>query len=549
MLRILLLCSIGVTAHSAPTVEVDWDKLAREARQLRTQGSAGGASVLDALEARARHVLEGLQHPTNRETWQQAVPGLRKQLMASLGLSHLPKPLARNVRTVGTIVRDSYVIEKLIYETLPGTQVPVHVYRPARVKNGKGPAILFVPGHWWADSKSRPDFQAFCITMARWGFVVLTYDPFGQGERGISLRDHRRTELLLIGVAQQGVVVFESLCALEYLLSRPDVDPERIGMTGASGGGFNSWILPAIEPRIAVTVPVVGTSEFYEQLHVCRPLDWYRAKEHCHFVPGLLRYANNHELLATVAPRPVKIIAAHNDQSFPMPGIRKVAAYGRRLFTALGSPERMGYFEDAVQGHGYQKKKREEAYGWFCRWLKGEGDGRAIPEPPTTPFPWDADELRCFPRGENRPAGPGMVSYARTVAEKLPPREETPRRETMEKALIKALGLPFWNARLYTGPKLEQGSFSVAAGLRVKRALWRLKDGVTIPAIFLKPRGRCTGALLAACDDGKETLLGHTAIRTAIDSGMAVLLADLRGFGELAIDKPGWAFAVSLLLG
>ena len=111
--------------------------------------------------------------------------------------------------------------------------------------------------------------------------------------------------------------------------------PERVGITGASGGGYNTWITAALDDRIAAAVPVVGTSEFAEQIRVCRPLDWYHAAEHCHFVPGLIRYANNHELLAMAAPKPVLIIAASRDQSFPVAGVREVADYGRELYDVV----------------------------------------------------------------------------------------------------------------------------------------------------------------------------------------------------------------------
>jgi dipeptidyl aminopeptidase/acylaminoacyl peptidase len=97
-----------------------------------------------------------------------------------------------------------YRIEKIVFETLPGVQVPAHLYVPDGLA-GRAPAVLFYVGHWWPDSKARPDFQAFSINMARFGFVVLTWDPFGQGERGISSRDHRRTETLLVGARNRGI--------------------------------------------------------------------------------------------------------------------------------------------------------------------------------------------------------------------------------------------------------------------------------------------------------------------------------------------------------
>jgi dienelactone hydrolase len=503
-----------------------------EPLDLPPPGPNRGEEVLDLLEARARAVLAAIEHPGDRASWEKETPRLRNELLASLGLARLPKPRPTKLRTLGMIERGDYRIEKLVYETLPGVEVPAHLYRPA-ASAGKGPAILFVPGHWWADSKTKTDFQAFCITMARRGFVVLTYDPFGQGERGISQRDHRRTELLAVGVAQQAIVDFESLCALEILLARPEVDPARIGMTGASGGGYNSWIVPSLDPRIAVSVPVVGTSEFYEQLCAVRERDWYDAKEHCHFVPGLLRYANNHEFVAMLAPRPLLIIAAHNDHSFRIPGNRAVAEYGARLYHELGAPERIRYVEDETEGHGYQKKKREAAYGWFLKWLKGEGDGGPLPEPPAPTSPWDAPELRCFPPGENRPAGPGLVALAKSLAAQ-------PRSRPDPGRLAQALGIPL-QPRPDSSPTLLRGE-----GPRVR---WVGRDGLEIPGVLIPPSGDWTGAVLAAADAGKESLREQPELQAARRAGQAVLLADVRGTGELATGKPGWTFAVSLLLG
>jgi dienelactone hydrolase len=512
----------------------------------------GDGPILDGLEARVRDAQAALQAPEDRAAWEKAVPKIRRELRRSLGLDLLPEARPRNLRSVGVVSRGDYRIEKLVYETLPSTEVPAHLYLPAHAE-GKIPAILFVPGHWYADSKTRPEFQSFAIMMARRGFAVLTYDPFGQGERGISVRDHRRTELLAVGVAQEAIVAFESLCAFEVLLARPEVDAARVGMTGASGGGFNSWILPALEPRIAVTVPVVGTSDFLEQLRAVRNVDWFAAKEHCHFIPRLLRYANNHELLACVAPRPVMVISAHNDIGFPCGGQRSVVRYGEGLYAALGAQGKVAYFEDVEEGHGYQKRKREAAYGWLLKWLMGEGDGRAVPEPALEIPAWDAPELRCFPPGQYRPAGPGMIALAKSLAAKAPPPPEgadQPRR-----ALCAILGIPY-PLPLPSAPDLvsreerlaicDFGATSVGRELRVG---WRTPDGVFIPALRFLPERPSRGALVAVSDGGKESLLDHPAVRQARAAGWAVYLADLRGMGELGVTKPGWVYATSLLLG
>src|SRR5262249_1092115 len=157
-------------------------------------------------------------------------------------------------------------------------------------------------------------------------------------------------------------------------------------------------------------------SEFAEQIRVCRPLDWYHAAEHCDFVPDLIRYANNHELLGMAAPKPVLIIVAAQDQSFPVAGVREVAAYGRELYASYGAAERLKLVVGEAEGHGYQRAKREAAYGWFLRWLSGRGDGGPHPEPPTRTEPPDSVELRCFPAGRNEPSGPAMIGAMRRLA-------------------------------------------------------------------------------------------------------------------------------------
>ena len=468
--------------------------------------TAGEKAVLDNLERRAREALAAIPHARTAEEADKARPGLRWQLEKSLGFRRLPWPPELRARVVGVLPRPGYRLEKIVYESLPGTQVPAHLYVPEGLKE-RAPAILFYTGHWWADSKARPDFQAFSINMARLGFVVLSFDAFGQGERGISNRDHRRTEALLVGVAQQGFAEYETQCALEYLLSRQEVDPKRVGMTGASGGGYNTWMTTALDERIRVAVPVVGTSEFYEQLSVCRPLDWYRANEHCHFVPGLIRYANNHELVAMAAPRPLLIVAASQDQSFPIAGVRQVAAYARSLYDAYGAPEKFAFFEDSSSGHGYQQKKREAAYGWLLRWLMNRGDGDPFAEPPTETAAADSVELRCFPVGENQPAGPGMIEAVRRLAKDLPPRR----------------------ARL----ALAQSS----------------ESDLTIPVLWWRPQGRARGVVAAVDDRGKEALASDPAVQAILKRGWAVCGMDPRGIGELATTKAGWVFAVSLLLG
>ncbi|HUV13596.1 MAG TPA: prolyl oligopeptidase family serine peptidase, partial [Acidobacteriota bacterium] len=487
-------------------------------------------AVLDNLESRAAASLEVISHASTPEEASEIRADLRPRLWESLGLDQFPWPPDLKARTVGVIEREGYKIEKLVYETLPDTLVPAHLYLPART-DLPAPSVVFYPGHWVSDSKARPNFQAFCINMARLGFVVLSFDPFGQGERGVSWRDHRRTSALLVGVSQQGFAVHETRCAIEYLVSRKEVDPRRIGITGASGGGYNSWMVAALDDRVSVAVPVVGTSDFLEQIRVCRPLDWYKAKEHCHFVPHLIRYANNHELVAAVAPKPLLIIAASEDQSFPVAGVRNVFAYGKSLYRAFGKETGIAYFEDSSIGHGYQKKKREAAYGWFLKWMMKRGDGAPYPEPETESLPWDSTELRCFPPGENQPAGPGMVRLVKEIAHGLELEGGSASPEQVFGALPAAPD---------TSVKLERRE--------VQRLEVRTESGLLIPG-FLYSRADSEGLLLVVDDQGKEASLPDPFVTQAVAKGWAVCGVDPRGIGELSVEEMGWVSAVSLLLG
>src|SRR3954470_15144119 len=508
------------------------EDLHRELEALRQDDPTDrGAAMLDNLERRACEALAAIPRSRTARDADRMREPRRRELGRSLGVGRLPWPPALRPRAVGILRRDGYRIEKVVYDSLPGSPVPAHLYVPEGLDR-PAPAVLFYPGHWWPDSKARPDFQAFCISMARLGFVVLTFDPFGQGERGVSSRDHRRTEALLVGVAQQGLAAYETRCALEYLLSRPEVDARRVGITGASGGGYNTWITAALDDRIAAAVPVVGTSEFAEQIRVCRPLDWYHATEHCHFVPGLIRYANNHELLAMAAPKPVLIIAASRDQSFPVAGVREVTDYGRELYTAYGAGEKLRLVVDEAEGHGYQRAKREAAYGWFLRWLMGRGDGGSHPEPATETVPFDSEELRCFPPGRNEPARPAMIEAVRRLARDLPP---SPPRINPGAVLGPMPSAPPARAQLNDN--------------RLQRLLVPSEAGLDVPAFLLRPAGEVRGVLVALDDRGKEALASDPVVETAHARGWAVCGVDPRGIGESATDKTGWVFAVSLLLG
>lgn len=497
--------------------------------------SLAQSCILDDVQLRFRLALENIEHANTAEEARAAKSRLRASLEHSLGLHQFPWPPNLQSHRTGTLQQDGFRIEKIVYQTFPGSLVPALLYVPNDLKE-PAPSIILYIGHWWPDSKAGPDHQSLCINLARMGFVVLTWDPFGQGESGVSSRDHRRVEALLVGISEQGYAEYETQCALSYLTSRPEVDPQRIGMTGASGGGYNTWVTAVLDDRIKIAVPVVGTSEFYEQIWSTRFLAWGNCVDSCHHVAGLVRYANNHEFLACVAPRPLCMIAAHDDHDFPADGVLKIYEYGRNLYKSFGAPEKITAFVDAQAGHGYQVKKREVAYGWFSRWLLNKGAGEPMPEPPTTIVPPDAPELRCFPVGRNQSSGPGMIRVATSVIEKLsapvPPSD-------LDVVFGKLPSLP-------SVPTYSQHS-STAKG--VQRLEFASENGIKVPAFLVKPDLETPKGLIIGVDDhGKEALVQDEFIQLAINSGWALCGLDVRGIGELAVDRIRWVACASLLM-
>jgi hypothetical protein len=235
------------------------------------------------------------------------------------------------------------------------------------------------------------------------------------------------------------------------------------------------------------------------------------------------------------APKPVLIVAAGRDESFPIAGVRAVADYGRALYDSYGAGDRIGLVVDESEGHGYQRKKREAAYGWFLRWLMDRGDGGPFPEPPTETTAFDAPELRCFPIGRNQPAGPAIIAMVERLARGLPP--ASPRLE-----LESILGVRAW-------PEKPRPVTLRLEAVRLQRLSIPTEPAIAVPAFLLRPPGELKGVILAVDDRGKEALGSDPLVLEAFEDHWAVCGIDPRGVGELSTTKPGWIFAVSLLLG
>jgi cephalosporin-C deacetylase-like acetyl esterase len=307
---------------------------------------------------------------------------LVRQTILSLlgGLPDYTGPL--NPRTTGRIQAENYAIEKVIFESLPGFYVTANLYRPNQP--GRYPGVLLQAGH---TQEGKPEGQRLAANLALKGFVVLTFDPVGQGEReqtydrrierplaGWSVPEHilAGAQSLLIGEGVARYFIWDAKRSLDYLVSRPDVDSSRLGAVGCSGGGALTAFIAAMDPRVKAVAPACFINSY--RLLFAGP-DPDSEMSWPNFLASGLDMADYVELSA---PNPWLILATEGDYFTPA-GARLVYEEARRWFGLYGAQEKLGLFVGGGP-HGTPLETREEIYKWMIRWLKGgQGDFREQP--------------------------------------------------------------------------------------------------------------------------------------------------------------------------
>lgn len=351
-------------------------------------------SFLEFVKSKADALHRDDKPPATLDEWKTRRTGIRKKLLQAWGgfpTDHAPL----KAQVLDTIQRDQYRIEKVIFQTLPEVWMTANAYVPNHP--GRHAAVLCVHGHW-KGAKQDPHVQARCIGLARLGFFVLAVDAFGAGERGIgkALGEYHgemvAATLYPIGRPLSGLQVYENQRAVDYLLTRREVDGDRIGITGASGGGNQSMYAGAFDERFKAVVPVcsVGNYQAYLGAACCM----------CEVVPGALSFTEEWGVLSLTAPRALMVVSATRDAfQFSVGEAKKSLAFVEPVYQLYKRPHSVKHaiFESA---HDYNQPMREAMYGWMTKHLKGEGNGSPIAE--ATMETEDPETLRCFP-GETRP--------------------------------------------------------------------------------------------------------------------------------------------------
>ena len=317
-----------------------------------------------------------------------------------------PRKTPLNARVVGVVERRDYRIEKILFESRPGCLVTAHLYVPAKL-DGPAPGVIGSCGHA-TEGKNAPLYQAFCQRLARNGFVALIYDPFNQGERDqyYALRDRESVrssthahnmmgkQLELVGEWFGAWRAWDGIRALDYLLTRPEVDPAHVGLTGNSGGGtMTSWIWP-VEARFTMAAPSCFVTTFAANLENELPAD---AEQ---YPPGVIGAGlDMADFFIARAPAPV-ILLGQTHCYFDRRGLKRAHSEIRRFYDIIGAPDNAIDLFIGPEGHGYSHHNQEAMVQFFAMHA---GIDRVVRVQTTETL--DADALDVTPKGEVIPEG------------------------------------------------------------------------------------------------------------------------------------------------
>ncbi|HEX2473522.1 MAG TPA: acetylxylan esterase [Lacipirellulaceae bacterium] len=387
------------------------------------------------------------------EDWTARRDTYRRQLQEMLGLDPLPERTPLNAVITGTLDHPEFVVEKLHFQSRPQLYVTANLYLPKN-RSGPLPAILYVCGHSAAKENgvsygNKTKCQHHAAWFARHGYVCLVIDTLQLGEiEGIHHGTYRENMWWwnARGYTPAGVEAWNAIRSLDYLQSRPEVDGERLGVTGRSGGGAYSWWLAALDDRVKAAVPVAGITSL--ENHVVDGC----VEGHCDCMYLVNTYRWDYaQVAALVAPRPLLLANSDRDEIFPLDGVLSVHEKLTRLYNLHGHPERLG-LNITAGGHDDTQPLQVHAFQWFDQHLKGQTETIAaaaepifeieqlkvfdelpsdeinsrvhetfVPQAPTPPMPASADEWsrqadrwrelllqKCFrgwpePGGENGP--------------------------------------------------------------------------------------------------------------------------------------------------
>jgi hypothetical protein len=485
-----LLATSLIAQIDQPTDLTAW--LNTKAQALLAERRAKIAAIKTPAEAKARQV------------WVRA-----KLLELLKDLPDYKGPL--NARTTGTLDQPAYRIEKVIFDSLPRFPVTGNLYVPKTA--GKHPAVLFSMGHW---NEGKPVAQLLAGNLALQGFVVLVYDPIGQGERqqsydpimrvaraGGSVEQHfmAGAAAILAGDNFARYMIHDSMRAIDYLQSRPEVDGEKIGATGCSGGGTQTTFVSALDPRIKAAAPAC----YMQSFEVLYPGDVGDSEQSW---PGFIAAGlDQKDFVELFAPKPW-LIASTDGDFFRPAGAKAVYDEAKAYYKLLDAESQVSWVVGPGP-HGTPLEVRQAIYGWFSRWLAA------------TTAPVSEVAVKIFPDHELWATKNGQVGLegARDIVEIIRERWESRAKTNRKPTPITTPTTP---------PQARVMKDTTEDGLRTRQILLESEPGLWITTRLIEPLQPPAKTILLL----EPAPLANTLAR----QGHRVLAVRVRGIGPAVPD-------------
>jgi len=518
--------------------------LAADELKCLSEQERSGAVLYSQLQQEAYAALdrrteayEQLKTPEDVRAYQQR---LREFFVQQLG--GFPERSPLNAKTARTIPGTGYRIECVIFDSQPQHRITANLYLPEA--DGPVPGVVVSSGHS-RTGKTAEYNQRFGIAMARHGMAALCFDPIGQGERSQMLKDDGQpqfsgttTEHFLIGVGSTLVGrntaryrVWDAMRAIDYLVSRPEIDPQKIGMTGCSGGGTLTSYTMALDDRVAVAAPACYLTTFRKLIETIGPQD---AEQN---IFGQVAFGlDQPDYVLLRAPKPT-IISSTTGDFFSIDGAWDNFRQAKRVYGRLGFPERVDLVE--VEGkHGVQPQNLAAITQWMRRWLLGRDEPVPVQEYPTL----EPTDLWCLESGQvltlpdeksvfdlNADYETELAKQRAAAWQKATPDE----RDAKVRSLIKVRP-----ASELKPPAFEDRGRVKRESYHIDKLVLRTGSGRTLPGLTFHPPSPVDDAYLYLTDEGKlGDVQADGPIEDLISEGYAVVTVDLSGQGETSSGK------------
>jgi len=515
--------------------------------------TAGYYDVKDQLPHFLRTKAESLINSEEKEkkdiktvkSFEKRRSKLRKIFIESIGgLPAEKTPLKPQI--TGRIEKANYFIEKVIFESQPKFYVTANLYIPKNLK-GKAPAVLFVCGHS-IEAKAYPGYQKVAIDLVNNGFIVLSIDPPGQGERmqyynkknkttdikwGTTEHSYTGFQCILNGAGIARYFIWDGMRGIDYLFSRPEVDGERIGVTGNSGGGLQTAYLTFLDDRIKCSVPCSYVTSRLDYMKTGQPHD---AEQN---VFGIIKTGINYDDLITgIAPQPVQLGVNAYD-FFCVEGAVKSLEKAKNIYGLYRAKNNIR-MEVGSTTHQYSDQLRQAAVNTFRKYLRNEKSDFVTDINMKTEEP---AVLNCIPAGqilESYPEAETVYTLNRKYTDSVfPSRVPAQNKKALEKNIKKIRAkliklLPYQNAGEKIYPRIISKDLLPELDCEKENIFFFSEPDITVTGFLFKPL-KAKGALKSYILVAEEGTAGFRQqkklLKTLLRKGFAVFLFDPRGVG------------------